>query len=386
MKFFIFDSLSRTKREFIPIDSNKVRIYACGPTVYDYAHIGNARMAVVTDLLVRTLKRKFKNVIFVSNITDIDDKIINASKESGIPISKLTSKFHRIYNEEMASLNVNLPDFQPKASDHINEMILLIEELLSKGCAYLSNNHIIFRVESYKHYGQLSRRSSNEQIAGSRVEVAEYKENPRDFILWKPSESNEPGWDSPWGRGRPGWHIECSAMSKKCLDIPFDIHCGGVDLTFPHHENEIAQSCSAIKVDSEPQNFCRYWFHNGFVTSDGEKMSKSSGNIKLVNEILKKYNGEVIRLSLLSAHYRQPLNWTENILQQTEKTLYRIFNNLENINKDEVDISTISENEFFLEFQESLFDDLNTPKSLSILNTFINRLKNSDKKKRCIVL
>ena len=282
----------------------------------------------------------------------------------------------------MASLNVNLPDFQPKASDHINEMILLIEELLSKGCAYLSNNHIIFRVESYKHYGQLSRRSSNEQIAGSRVEVAEYKENPRDFILWKPSESNEPGWDSPWGRGRPGWHIECSAMSKKCLDIPFDIHCGGVDLTFPHHENEIAQSCSAIKVDSEPQNFCRYWFHNGFVTSDGEKMSKSSGNIKLVNEILKKYNGEVIRLSLLSAHYRQPLNWTENILQQTEKTLYRIFNNLENINKDEVDISTISENEFFLEFQESLFDDLNTPKSLSILNTFINRLKNSDKKKR----
>ena len=280
----------------------------------------------------------------------------------------------------MNALNVSAPDYQPKASDHINEMIEMIEELVNKDCAYFSNNHIIFRVESYKYYGQLSRRSLDEQLAGSRIEIADYKKNPRDFILWKPSESHEPGWDSPWGRGRPGWHIECSAMSKKCLNIPFDIHCGGVDLTF-HHENEIAQSCSAIKVDCEPQNFCRYWFHNGFVTSDGEKMSKSLGNIKLVNEILKKYSGEVIRLSLLSAHYRQPLNWTEAILQQSEKTLSRIFKNLEKLKK-EIEDSQIKKNEFFLEFQESLFDDLNTPKSLSILNVLVDKLKESNKKQQ----
>ena len=377
MKFLIFDSLSRTKREFIPIDSNKVRIYACGPTVYDYAHIGNARMAVVTDLLVRTLEKKFKNVVFVSNITDIDDKIINASKNSGLSIPDLTSKFHKIYNEEMSALNVRLPNLQPKASQHINEMIVMIENLIDKKCAYVSDEHVVFSVESYKYYGELSRRSLDEQLAGSRIEVANYKKNPRDFILWKPSKNDEPGWNSPWGKGRPGWHIECSAMSKKCLDTPFDIHCGGVDLTFPHHENEIAQSCSAIEVNSKPEKFCKYWFHNGFVTSDGEKMSKSLGNIKLVNEILKKYSGEVIRLGLVSAHYRQPLNWTEKILEQSKTTLARIYKNIEKIDKDNLIPSDINNNEFFLEFKESLFDDLNTPKSLGVLNSMLNLLKKS---------
>ncbi len=385
MKFFIFDSLSRTKKEFVPIDPKKIRIYACGPTVYDYAHVGNARMAVVTDLLVRTLRKKYDNVIFVSNITDIDDKIINASKESGIPISNLTSKFHKIYNDEMLSLNVKLPDIQPKASEHINEMILMIEEIISKGCAYLAKDHVIFKVESYKHYGKLSGRSFEEQIAGSRVEVADYKKNPRDFVLWKPSKDNEPGWDSPWGRGRPGWHIECSAMSHKCLDTPFDIHCGGVDLTFPHHENEIAQSCSAQKVNCKPENFCKYWFHNGFVTSNGEKMSKSLGNIKLVNEILKKYSGEVIRLSLLTAHYRQPLNWTETILKQSETTLVRIYKNLEKIDSNDLEKSEINDNEYFLEFKDSLFDDLNTPKSLGILNKLLNLLNNSNKNNKVLI-
>ena len=221
----------------------------------------------------------------------------------------------------MSSLNVSTPDIQPKATDHIDDMILMIEKLIKNKCAYVMNNHVMFKVESYKHYGKLSRRTLEEQLEGSRIEIADFKKNARDFILWKPSKDEQPGWNSPWGRGRPGWHIECSTMSKKCLDTPFDIHCGGVDLTFPHHENEIAQSCSAFKPNSEPENFSKYWFHNGFVTLNGEKMSKSLGNIQLVNDLLKKYNGETIRLSLLSAHYRQPLNWNKDILEQSKNCL-----------------------------------------------------------------
>lgn len=295
MKIFLFDSLSRKKKEFLPIDKNQVRIYACGPTVYDYAHVGNARMAVATDLLVRVLKEKYKKVLYVSNITDVDDKIIKASEESKVAINYISEKFHRIYNEDMLSLNVMLPDIQPKATDYINEMIIMIEKLIENECAYVINNHVMFNVESYKYYGKLSRRSIADQIDGARVEVSDDKKNARDFILWKPSDKNQPGWQSPWGRGRPGWHIECSVMSQECLKTPFDIHCGGVDLTFPHHENEIAQSCSAMHPNSEPENFCRYWFHNGFVTYKGEKMSKSIGNIQLVDELLKKYDGSVIR-------------------------------------------------------------------------------------------
>tara|TARA_B100000900_G_scaffold400686_1_gene404577 strand:- start:384 stop:1769 length:1386 start_codon:yes stop_codon:yes gene_type:complete len=375
MNIYIFDTLSKEKKKFIPVKENLIRIYACGPTVYDYAHVGNARMAVVTDLLVRVLKRKFKNVVFVSNITDIDDKIIKASEESKISINDLTNKFYKIYNKEMLSLNVNIPDLQPKATEHIDEMINMIIKLIENKCAYVEGNHVLFNVESYKHYGKLSRRSVEEQLEGSRIEVSKHKRSARDFVLWKPSEENQPGWTSPWGRGRPGWHIECSAMSKKCLGLPFDIHCGGVDLTFPHHENEIAQSCSAIKPNSEPRSFSKYWFHNGFVTFNGEKMSKSLGNIQLINTLLKKYSGETIRYSLLSAHYRQPLNWTSEILEQSKATLIRIYRNYKKI-KNNTKSLNINKNDFFLEFQESLSDDLNTPKAFGILNKLVNVVKN----------
>ena len=372
MKIFLFDSLSRKKKEFVPIKPDSVGIYACGPTVYDYAHVGNARMAVITDLLVKTLKCKYKTVKFVSNITDVDDKIIKASKDLGIPIEKLTQKYHEIYNQDMTSLNVDEPNVQPKATEFIEDMITMIEKLIKNECAYIVNNYVYFDVTSYKYYGSLSRRSLDEQIAGARVEVGKYKKNPRDFILWKPSKEEDPGWSSPWGRGRPGWHIECSTMSDKCLDTPFDIHCGGVDLTFPHHENEIAQSCSAIKKNSNPSEFCNYWFHNGFVTFEGEKMSKSIGNIQLVNDLLKRYDGKVIRLSLLSAHYRQPLNWTEKVLQQSKQTLTRIYKNLERIKVNTALKIDIKENEYFDKVKECLFDDLNTPKALSVINKYIN--------------
>jgi len=374
MNIFLFDSLSRKKKKFIPIDKNEIRIYACGPTVYDYAHIGNARMAVITDLLVRVLKKKFKKVLYVSNITDIDDKIIKASEKLKVAITDVSEKFHKIYNEDMLSLGVMLPDIQPKATDYINEIIIMIEKLIKNKCAYLDNNHVMFDVESYKHYGKLSRRSIEDQIEGARVEVSTFKKNARDFILWKPSHEKQPGWESPWGRGRPGWHIECSVMSQECLKIPFDIHCGGVDLTFPHHENEIAQSCSAINPNSEPENFCRYWFHNGFVTFDGEKMSKSLGNIKLVHDLLKKYNGNTIRFSLLSAHYRQPLNWTDEILKQSSITLTRIYKKLEKFDFKMHQSKDFLKNKLFLEFEKALCDDLNTPMALGILGKMVNSL------------
>ena len=377
MTFYIYDSFSREKKKFEPINSDDVRIYACGPTVYNYAHIGNARMSVVTDLLVRVLKTIYKNVKFVSNITDIDDKIIEASKVSGKKIQDITEKFHKIYNSDMKNLGVNKPDLQPKATEHIKEMIEMIESLIKKNVAYIENKHVLFNVQKYKYYGKLSRRTREEQIAGSRVEVASYKKNPEDFILWKPSKDNEPSWSSPWGEGRPGWHIECSAMSKKCLNFPFDIHCGGIDLTFPHHENEIAQSCSLIGSDCKPDNFSKYWFHNGFVTVSGEKMSKSLGNIKLVNDILKKYSGNVIRLSLLSSHYRQPMDWSEKILEQSKKTLIRFHKALSeyDIRKNE---QNLMKNENMLDFLKALYDDLNTPKALAILNGWFDKLKKKD--------
>jgi len=374
MTFYIYDSFSREKKKFEPINCDDIRIYACGPTVYSYAHIGNARMSVVTDLLVRVLKTIYKKVKFVSNITDIDDKIIEASRVSGKQIQDITQKFHKIYNDDMESLGVNKPDLQPKATDHINEMVEMIKSLVEKEFAYVVDKHVLFDVKKYKYYGKLSRRTKEEQIAGSRVEVASYKKNPEDFILWKPSKNDEPSWNSPWGEGRPGWHIECSAMSEKCLGTPFDIHCGGVDLTFPHHENEIAQSCSLVGSDCRPDNFSKYWFHNGFVTVSGEKMSKSLGNIKLVNDILKKYSGNVIRLSLLSSHYRQPMDWSEKILEQSKKTLMRFkkVTSKYQVRKNEKNITKDKNMEDFL---DALYDDLNTPKALAIINGWFDKLK-----------
>lgn len=368
----IHNTLSGTKETFEPVDNNHVRIYACGPTVYNYAHIGNARMAVVNDLLVNVLRTQFKKVTYVSNITDIDDKIIDAAHELNEPIKNLTTKYTKIYNDDMGYLNVKLPDIQPHATDHISEMIDLIKKLIENNYAYEKDGHVLFHVPSFSKYGVLSKRNRDEQIAGSRVEVAPFKKDPADFILWKPSPDPLPGWESPWGFGRPGWHLECSAMSEKTLGLPFDIHSGGMDLVFPHHENEIAQTCS-LDDNHEPASFAKFWFHNGFVNVEGEKMSKSIGNIKLVHDLKKQYKGEVLRLTLLSAHYRQPLNWTKEIIDQNSKMLDRFYRSLKELQDVEISSHLVSE-----DIMESLLDDLNTPKVLAKLNTLSNTLSSAD--------
>ena len=368
----IHNTLSGTKETFEPVDNNHVRVYACGPTVYNYAHIGNARMAVVNDLLVNVLRTQFEKVTYVSNITDIDDKIIDAAHELNEPIKNLTTKYTKIYNDDMGYLNVKLPDIQPHATDHISEMIDLIKKLIENNYAYEKDGHVLFHVPSFSKYGVLSKRNRDEQIAGSRVEVAPFKKDPADFILWKPSPDPLPGWESPWGFGRPGWHLECSAMSEKTLGLPFDIHSGGMDLVFPHHENEIAQTCS-LDDNHEPASFAKFWFHNGFVNVEGEKMSKSIGNIKLVHDLKKQYKGEVLRLTLLSAHYRQPLNWTKEIIDQNSKMLDRFYRSLKELQDVEISSDLVSE-----DIMESLLDDLNTPKVLAKLNTLSNTLSSAD--------
>ncbi len=367
----IQNTLGNSKEDFVPIDDSNVRIYACGPTVYDFAHIGNARMAVVNDLLVRLLRHLYPKVTYVSNITDMDDKIIDAAKKTGQPYKEITRKFETIYNEDMAVLGVDLPDMQPRATDHISEMIELTKKLLEQGHAYEKEKHVLFHVPSFKKYGCLSGRNREEQIAGSRVEIAPFKKDPTDFILWKPSPDPLPGWDTPWGFCRPGWHLECSAMSEKTLGLPFDIHSGGMDLTFPHHENEIAQSCGAHKKIDNPQYFAKYWFHNGFVIVNGEKMSKSVGNIKLVHNLINNYHGEVLRLTLLSAHYRQPLNWTVDSINQNSAMLERLYRVVKELNKIEIDseLNTVPDN-----IMEALCDDLNTPKVLAELNLLANNI------------
>ncbi len=376
MSLQLQNTLSGKKELFEPVDPEHVRIYACGPTVYNYAHIGNARMAVVNDLLVRVLKTQFKKVTYVSNITDIDDKIIEASKETGEEIYSITSKYTDIYNNDMSALGVKLPDIQPRATDHIKEMIALIQKLIDANKAYEKNGHVLFHVPSFENYGILSKRNRDEQIAGSRVEVAPFKKDPADFVLWKPSPSPLPGWNSPWGFGRPGWHLECSVMSEKSLGLPFDIHSGGIDLVFPHHENEIAQTCS-ISKHKEPKDFATYWFHNGFVNVEGEKMSKSIGNIRLVHELNKKYKGEVLRLTLLSAHYKQPLNWTEEIIEQNSKMLDRLYRVLLELSDISVKLELPTDS-----IMESFLDDLNTPKIIAKLNEEANSASSASKDRK----
>ena len=378
-KLFLHNTLGNKKEEFIPLNKEHIKIYACGPTVYNYAHIGNARMAVVNDLLVKFLKTIFPKVTYVSNITDIDDKIITTSQENNIPINILTEKFTKIYNDDMSALGVSLPDIQPKATDHIQEMIELTSLLIKNNYAYEKEGHVMFNVPAFEKYGSLSGRNREEQIVGSRVEVTSYKEDAADFILWKPSPSPMPGWDSPWGFGRPGWHLECSAMSEKTLGLPFDIHSGGMDLVFPHHENEIAQSCAAHNNTNNVQSFANFWFHNGFVNIEGEKMSKSIGNIRLVHELIKEYKGEVLRMTLLSAHYRQPLNWTKDIIKQNStmlERLYRTLKDLENIDAY-ANSNTISSN-----IIEGLYDDLNTPKVIAQLNVLSSEVSSADENKK----
>ncbi len=355
----IHNSLSGVKEKFTPLDPAHVRVYACGPTVYNYAHIGNARMAVVFDQLARLLRVLYPKVTYVSNITDIEDKIIAAARESGQAIETITKKYTSIYNEDMAALGVQPPDVQPLATGHVGEMIALIETLIARGMAYEKDGHVLFNVPAYAAYGRLSGRARDEQIAGARVEVAPYKKDPADFVLWKPSSGDQPGWDSPWGHGRPGWHIECSAMAEKHLGLPFDIHGGGADLKFPHHENEIAQSCGAH--DLPPEGFAQTWMHNGFVTVEGEKMSKSLGNIVLVHDLIDEYPGEVLRLTLLSAHYRQPLDWAHSTIRQSRQVLDNWYRALLPFRDGLDDVPPPQA------FIAALADDLNTPKAIAAL-------------------
>ncbi len=379
-KLHLHNTLTKKKEEFIPVDDSHVRMYTCGPTVYNYAHIGNARPAVISDLLVRLLRYLYPKVTYVSNITDIDDKIITASKETNKPINEITKKFEKIYNQDMSSLGVLPPDIQPRATQHIGDMIKLVKQMIDNGYAYESENHVLFDVTSYKAYGKLSGRDIEDQLAGSRVEVASYKKDPGDFVLWKPSFDDDPGWDSPWGFGRPGWHLECSAMSEKNLGLPFDIHGGGMDLIFPHHENEVAQSCGAHGEQNDPQIFVKYWIHNAMLNIGGKKMSKSLGNIFYIRDYLEKYPGEVLRLALMSGHYRQSLNWTNESIEQAHSMLNRIYRNLkkvEDINIDENNVNLIPKNVL-----DCLCDDLNTPESLAQLNDLVNKLsKATDKEK-----
>ena len=357
MSIQIYNTLSRRKEPFVPLDPERVTLYACGPTVYNYAHIGNARPAVIFDLLHRVLCRRFPQVIYARNITDVDDKINQSAAEEGVSIDVIAGRYAEAYHADMAELGVARPTVEPRATDHMAEITAMISRLIERGHAYEAEGHVLFDVGSFPEYGQLSRRDRREMIAGARVEVAPYKRNPGDFILWKPSSGDLPGWDSPWGRGRPGWHIECSAMSAAHLGEVIDIHAGGQDLVFPHHENEIAQSRCAHGSEV----FARYWMHNGFVTVDKRKMSKSLGNTLVVHELLKQWPGEVLRYVLLSAHYRQPLDWSQNSLEQAQATLDRLYGLLrdhETNHPAEPDGDVIA----------ALEDDLNTPTALAALN------------------
>ena len=361
MRIKFYNTKNKQKDFFYPITAGHITMYVCGPTVYDRAHIGNARSAVVFDTLYRFLSLQNK-VTYVRNITDIDDKIIDASFIKNKTIAEITNETTKLYHEDMEQLGVALPTIEPKATDHIDEMIDMIKQLLAQQNAYEIKGHILFDTASYSNYGILSNRNLDDMIAGARVEIAPYKKNPQDFVLWKPSAVNTPGWNSPWGRGRPGWHIECSAMTLKHLGKNFDIHGGGQDLIFPHHENECAQSICANN-----SSFANYWLHNGMLMIDGKKMSKSSGNVFTVNELLKQSHGEEIRLAIISTHYRQPLNWTENTLVMAKSALQNLYKSLEGetAKSDDIDQS----------FMQALCDDLNTPKAICRLHEMANQIK-----------
>ena len=348
LDIFLTNNLTNKKEKFIPKDKNNVRMYVCGPTVYDDPHIGNARPVVVFDILFKILKNKYPKVTYVRNITDVDDKIIKSSKENNISISELTKKITQSFNEDCIYLNCEQPNHEPKATEHISEMIEMISELIKKGFAYENNKHVYFEVKKFKDYGQLSNKKLDELVAGSRIEVSDNKNNPEDFVLWKPSETDEPSWDSPWGKGRPGWHLECSAMSKKYLGNEFDVHGGGVDLLFPHHENEIAQSRCA----NDSKSFANYWLHNAFITMSNEKMAKSQGNILKIKDFRNNKSGQVLRMALMSTHYRQPLDWNDKLLKECENTISKWYNVYLNI-KTKLKISD--------EILKPLLDDLNTP-------------------------
>jgi len=356
MTLKLYNTLTRAKEDFAPIDQNNVRMYVCGPTVYDFAHIGNARPIIVFDVLFRLLRHVYgkDHVTYVRNITDVDDKINARAAEEGVPIADVTERTIKQFHEDISALGVLEPTVEPRATDHIKQMVSMIETLIAKGHAYEADGHVLFNVPSMPEYGKLSNRSLDEMIAGARVEVASYKKDPADFVLWKPSTGNEPGWDSPWGNGRPGWHIECSAMSAQYLGETFDIHGGGIDLQFPHHENEIAQSRCA----HDSKAMANVWMHNGFLQVEGEKMSKSLGNFITINELLKDWPGEVLRLNMLRTHYRQPIDWTVKGLEEAADTLKTWFGRCDMNTKAALNDKVA----------EALSDDLNTPKAIAELH------------------
>ena len=360
MTLTLHNTLTRKREPLEPVRPGHVGMYVCGPTVYDFAHIGNARPIVVFDVLYRVLKRLYPSVTYVRNITDVDDKINEASRQSGEPIETITARTTKAFHEDIAALGALPPDVEPRATAHIAQMIALIATLIEAGNAYEADGHVLFHVPSSPRYGALSGRNRDEMIAGARVEVAPYKRDPADFVLWKPSDESLPGWESPWGRGRPGWHIECSAMSRTYLGDTLDIHGGGIDLVFPHHENEIAQSeCACPGVP-----FARHWVHNGWLTVEGEKMSKSLGNFITIRDALAETPGEVIRLVLLSTHYRHPMDWSADGLRQARANLDRLYTALRNAGA----ASDGVEDAVDPEVEAALCDDLNTPKALAALH------------------
>lgn len=361
MTLSLYNTLLRTKEVFAPIDPAHVKLYVCGPTVYDYAHIGNARTFSAFDLLARLLKHLYPKVTYARNITDVDDKIIERSNQSGEPIDSVTARTTVQFHADMDDLGLLRPDIEPRATRHIGDMIAMIEALIAKGFAYAAEGHALFNVPAMSDYGQLSRRSQDELIAGARVEVAPYKKSPADFVLWKPAKDGEPGWDSPWGKGRPGWHIECSAMTAAHFGEVFDIHGGGLDLIFPHHENEIAQSRCAHGTAV----MANVWLHSGFLTIAGDKMSKSLGNFYTVRELLEEFPGEALRLAILSAHYRQPLDFTKEKVAQARQTLDRWYGVLRAA-------GDVPAGDIPAEFMAALMDDLNTPLAISVLHELAN--------------
>ena len=379
MKLTLYNSYTRKKELFTPINDKRVTIYACGPTVYGPGHIGNGRSAIVFDTLTRLLRYKYEKVIYARNITDVDDKIITASKDEGISVSEITDKYTKQYHKDFEQLNVLPPDIEPFATDHINEMISFINELISNKNAYISDSNVLFDVSTFSEYGSLSGRKVEDMIPGSRIQVASYKKGSSDFILWKPSKENEIGWESPWGRGRPGWHLECSTMIKKHLGETIDIHGGGEDLTFPHHENELAQSKCCNK-----KNLSNFWVHNGLLRVNNNKMSKSMKNFVLMKDLLKDYDGEIIRLAMLGSHYRQPLIWSDDLISQSKKTINNLYNSIKDLDSN-IDINNCKPDDKVL---EALHDDLNTPKALAEIFSIsknISKSKNKDDLVRSLV-
>jgi cysteinyl-tRNA synthetase len=376
IEIYLTNNLNNKKEKFIPLDKKNIGMYVCGPTVYDNPHIGNARPLVIFDILFKVLKSKYGNesVNYIRNITDVDDKIIKSSKEKNISISELTKKIIDEFNNDCNYLNLDNPNQQPKATDHIDLMIEMISSLITKGFAYEKNNHVYFEVNKFKDYGKLSNKKLEDLIAGSRVEISDNKKNAEDFVLWKPSFDDEPFWESPWGNGRPGWHLECSAMSKKYLGNIFDIHGGGIDLLFPHHENEIAQSRCA----NDAKSFANYWIHNAFITMSNEKMAKSTGNILKIKDFKENVDGQVLKLALMSAHYKQPLDWNEKLLKDCQNTIEKWYTINLKVNK-----SVVLNNDIL----SPLYDDLNTPGYIAKLHQLYEKaLKGNENEKSLFVL